>query len=307
MAAPPALTELVDAYPLPSTATFKAGLTKFLNYTKGLLGATGNAAEARVALGIGPVISYRNLLVNGIGQVNQRGYVSGAATTTANQVTLDRWRVVTSGQNIAFGAAAPDRTITAPAGGVEQVIEAGWIEGGVYSLSWVGTATATVNGVTIPNGGQTAALTANTAVTVRFTGGTFTKGQFELGAVATPFERRPPAVELLLCQRDYAKSYPIGTIPGAAGAPGRYWFAGNAGSSITGSIYLPVPMRVAPTVTLWDGNGAVNCTASFSGGGVVTAGRAAGAANITDHSFEISATVGADVVITGQWSAGTGF
>jgi hypothetical protein len=307
MAAPPALTELADTYPLPSNATFKGGITKLLNFALGLLGNTGNAAEARVALGIGPVISYRNLMVNGTGAVNQRVYVSGTNTTTANQVTLDRWRVVTSGQNITFGAAGPDRTITAPAGGVEQVIEAGWIEGGVYTLSWSGTATATVNGAVIANGAQTSSLTANTAATIRFSGGTFTKAQFELGTVATPFERRPPTVELLLCQRDYAKSYAIGTTPGAAGAPGRYWFAGNAGSSIAGSIYLPVPMRAAPTVTLWDGNGTVNCTASFSAGGVATAGRSAGVANITDHSFEISATVGSDVVITGQWSAGTGF
>lgn len=54
MALPPALTELADAYPLPSNATFKAGITKLLNYATGLLGSTGNQAEARALLGIAP-------------------------------------------------------------------------------------------------------------------------------------------------------------------------------------------------------------------------------------------------------------
>ena len=57
MAAPPNKTELVDDYPNPSTGVFKAGLGKFYDYVKGLLGATGNAAEARTALGAAPIDS----------------------------------------------------------------------------------------------------------------------------------------------------------------------------------------------------------------------------------------------------------
>jgi len=52
MATPPNRTELVDDYPNPSTGVFKAGIGKFYDYVKGLLGATGNAAEARTALGV---------------------------------------------------------------------------------------------------------------------------------------------------------------------------------------------------------------------------------------------------------------
>ena len=52
MAAPPDRTELVDTYPDPSTGVFKAGLGKWYDYVIGLLGATGNAAEARTALGV---------------------------------------------------------------------------------------------------------------------------------------------------------------------------------------------------------------------------------------------------------------
>jgi hypothetical protein len=306
MSAPPALTELADTYPLPSNATFKGGITKFWNFALGLLGNTGNPAEARVALGIGPVISYRNLLVNAVGSVNQRLYSTGVNTTSANQVTIDRWRVVTSGQNITLGAATPDRTITCPAGGLEQIIEAGWIAGGVYTLSWEGTATATVNGAAISNGGQTAALTANTAVTVRFTAGTLTRPQFELGTVATPFERRPPGIELALCQRDYAKSYAIGTVPQSGVQPGRYWIAGNIGSSINGRVNFPVPMRAAPSVVLYDQGTNVNSTLGFTAGGGSTS-RPAGAVSITDRGFEVNASASTDVAITGHWVAATGF
>lgn len=52
MAAPPNRTELVDNYPNPSTGVFKAGLGKFFDYARGLLGSTGNPAEARTALGV---------------------------------------------------------------------------------------------------------------------------------------------------------------------------------------------------------------------------------------------------------------
>jgi hypothetical protein len=57
MAAPPNRTELVDDYPNPSTGVFKAGVGKFYDYVKGLLGSTGNAAEARTALGAAPLDS----------------------------------------------------------------------------------------------------------------------------------------------------------------------------------------------------------------------------------------------------------
>jgi len=202
MALPPLRTEISDTYPNPSNATARTGFGKLWDYVTGLLGATGNAAEARLALGIGPVISFRNLLINGNFAINQRAYVSGVATVGANQYTLDRWRIVTTGQNATFGAAAPDRTVTFPAGGGEQVIEGAMIAGGVYTLSWTGAATAKVNGVAIANGGNTAALPANTNVTIQFIGAVGL-AQFELGTVATPFERRPLQTELALCQRYY--------------------------------------------------------------------------------------------------------
>lgn len=252
-----------------------------------------------------PYPGMRNLVVNGNFAINQRVYVSGTATTVANQVTLDRWRVVVSGQSITFGAASPDRVVTAPAGGMEQIIEAGWIAGGTYVLSWTGTATATVNGVAIANGTRSASLPANTAVTLRFTGGTVGLVQFEPNYI-TPFERRAPAFELLLAQRDFAKSYAQGTALGTVTAAGRFYGSGNIGNVIVYTVYLPVTMRTTVSVTLWDPNGNINSVISISSGSVTTT-RAATTPNLSDRSFEVSANVSTDVAMVGHWAAATGF
>lgn len=149
-----------------------------------------------------PLGGFRNLLINGNPVINQRGYVSGTATNGANQYTLDRWRVVTSGQSISFTDSQATRTVTAPAGGVEQVIEGESIITGTYVLSWEGTATATVNGAAATNG-VSFSLTGGSNCTVRFSNGTFRLAQLEPGTRATPFERRSAGVELTLCERYY--------------------------------------------------------------------------------------------------------
>lgn len=159
------------------------------------------ASEASAGPGNTP-FSFRNKLINGNFGINQRAYVSGSAVGAANTYTLDRWRVVTSGQNLAYSASGNGNAVTAPAGGIEQVIEGANIEGGIYTLSWVGAGTASVNGSAITNGGQTASLTAGANVTVKFVGAV-SEAQFEIGSIATPFEQRPYGLELSLCQRYY--------------------------------------------------------------------------------------------------------
>jgi len=162
-------------------------------------GTTGITTPALVN---GTALAFRNKIINGNFGINQRAYVSGTATSGANQYTLDRWRVVTSGQNLTFSASGIGNIVTAPAGGIEQVIESLNIEGGTYTLSWTGTATGAVNGSAVSNGGQIT-LPANTNATIKFSSGTVSQVQLEAGSVATPFEQRPIGTELALCQRYY--------------------------------------------------------------------------------------------------------
>lgn len=182
-----------------------------------------------------PLSGFKNLLINGDFRINQRNYVSGAATTGANQYTLDRWRVVTSGQNLSFAAAGSGRQITAPAGGVEQVIEGANIAGGDHVINWTGTATCTVNGTPRAKG-AVFTLTAGVDATVRFIGGTVSLAQLEPGAVSTVFERRHIGIEQTLCERYF-----------------RLWEAGVADTAVTAStrdamVQFP-EMRATPTAT----------------------------------------------------------
>ena len=164
--------------------------------------ADASVTTAKLAFDGGALSGMRNRIINGNPVINQRGYVSGTATSGPNQYTLDRWRVVTSGQSVSWTDSAGIRTVTAPAGGMEQVIEALNNLGGVHTLSWTGTATATVNGASVINGAQVT-LTGNTDVTIRMSGGTASQLQIEQGTIATPFERRQYGAELALCQRYY--------------------------------------------------------------------------------------------------------
>lgn len=200
-------------------------------------------------------LGVRNAIINGNPIINQRGYVSGTATTSANQYTLDRWRVVTSGQSITWTDNGNVRTVTAPAGGVEQVIEGINLITGTYTLNWTGTATATVAGNAVAKGGNVS-ITGGTNTSVSFSSGTFSLVQFEPGTVATPFERRSYGAELALCQRYFETSYPAGTAVGAATtAVGIGGISLNSGDLYTSYSLTPfvVPKRASPTINFYAG------------------------------------------------------
>lgn len=214
-----------------------------------LVTAPGDTALA-VCLGSGNwyVVGYQralnpsastNLLINANPVINQRGYVSGTATTVANQYTLDRWRVVVSGQSLSWSDADGVRTMTAPAGGLEQVIAADDIIGAAgksYAISWVGTATASINGTSVIKGQSVTNIAGGVNVTIRFSGGTVSLPQFEVGTLATPFQSRPYGTELALCQRYYEAAAFYGSNYGTAGA------------LIDDTIYFRVPKRATPTI-----------------------------------------------------------
>jgi hypothetical protein len=83
--------------------------------------------------------------------------------------------------------------------------------------------------------------------------------QLEAGSVATPFERRPYGTELMLCQRYYEKSFPVGTAPSSANFTGvvRGNSNGGGGASIDGYSYFGYPFKVSkratPTMTSFSG------------------------------------------------------
>ena len=81
--------------------------------------------------------------------------------------------------------------------------------------------------------------------------------QLETGTVATPFERRPFTQEQILCARYYHTNVEIGTLPNKGGGT---YFDGviatvvNGGTSQATMYRFPVPMRAAPTITIWSPN-----------------------------------------------------
>lgn len=203
------------------------------------LGAqTLNATLTAISDGTLGAFSHRNKIINGNFAINQRGYVSDAATAVG-QYTFDRWKV-TATSGITFSTTENKTTVTIPAGQtIQQVIEGLNLQSGTYVLSWEGTAQGRVGaGAYGASGAVTASITGGTATTIEFNAGTVTNVQYEPGSVAQSFEHRLIGTELDLCKR-YGR-------PWGATAKG-IWI-----KTTTARIaeQLDTPMRAAPTVTL---------------------------------------------------------
>jgi hypothetical protein len=82
--------------------------------------------------------------------------------------------------------------------------------------------------------------------------------QVESGLVATDFEHRPFADELIRCQRYFCKSYPYATSPGAASATAGALSFSSGGVGLVyqafGVTRFPVEMRASPTIVLYNPN-----------------------------------------------------
>lgn len=69
--------------------------------------------------------------------------------------------------------------------------------------------------------------------------------QAEIGLINTPFERRPVGLEIALCQRYFTRG-------------SQRWCTAGLTNYFGGMIPLPVPMRVAPTLSFVDNSGNPN-------------------------------------------------
>ena len=224
-------------------------------------GGTGakTVACARAALGAtGP----KNLFLNPRFRVNQRGYVSGTAAS-AGQYTLDRLKMTVAGQALAFAASGAGVRATFPAGGCDEVILGENVRGGIYTISWVGTATAKVNGVTIANGGQTASLPAATNITINLSAGWAEDVMFQLGSVATSPDDQGYAAELFDCQY-----YGYALSPSVAGQPVCSVTFTYSNYLAVGTLKFPRAMRVNPTASFLAGSPASFTITGGGGGGI---------------------------------------
>ena len=203
--------------------------------------ASGSSGSIQVngvdvmSFGPGLSLSNRNKIINGAFGINQRGYVSGAATT-AGKYTVDRWKV-TGTQGITFATVNNKTTVTIPSGQtLQQVIEGLNLQSGTYVLSWEGTAQGRIGtGAYGTSGGVTAVIIGGANTTIEFSAGTVAQVQLEVGSVATPFEHRPIGVELVLCQRYFQ-------------VPGIFTFTSGSDANTNYRSFL-VQMRTTPTMT----------------------------------------------------------
>lgn len=222
------------------------------------------SSNARELAGYASSLSnFRNKIINGHLKsdkvIKQRGI---STITGATGYTYDRWYY--DGSTYLY-----------------QGIEDANVQNGTYVISWEGSGISAawkVSTDSTANNGPD----ATTGFTSVSNGGTFTvnettefskhlwiqfsgtlsnldKVQVELGTVATPFEHRPYGMELILCQRYYWQPY--FTIF-------NFSYATAAAQWLTEPLYMPVTMRVNPTMTVSTTgvNGSTNSvsTASYS-------------------------------------------
>jgi hypothetical protein len=260
-------------------------------------------SAVRTVLGLDGYV-FRNRIRNPSFAVNQRGK-SGTIVLAAGEYGHDGVKGGENGATYTASTAGVDTALTIIAGSLILPIEYTLIEGGSYTLSHAGTAPARVwQGTGTAGSGSYAAapftvtgLLAANQVDIEFGVGTVLRPQFEPGIQATAFERRPRAIELVLCQRYFQKSYSAGVAPGTATAVGAVVTGSptvNPYGIATG--YLLVEMRAVPTVVYYALNGepgkvsywttGLNPTTSFtSGPGNSSRAICAQLVNVTDATM----------------------
>jgi hypothetical protein len=180
----------------------------------------------------------RNVIINGMVNINQRGVTIAAA---------------------AVGAYGPDRWKKVDATNMTQIIEdVNVVPSAKYTLSWKG---GTPQVLTAPATGHW--TLPNIPITA-------TEIQLELGEVATPFERRSYGQELALCQRYFESEvhYMVATAASGGNIGGTVPFAAKkrAAPTITHTLHTGNSVGIAGgTATTSTGRFSFYASVSASG------------------------------------------
>lgn len=176
----------------------QAGGVTTVSMTDGVGNTNLVLPESGIVATTNNIVGFKNYIINGNKVINKR-----ALTSTDNSYNQDRWY---KAGNSWFQGIEGDNNL---------------INGKKYTISWVGSATAsyyvgtaissTINSqtfISITNGGNfTLTISAGQNLWIKFasdsTGSTFNFVQLEEGIVATPFEHTDLALELIRCQRYY--------------------------------------------------------------------------------------------------------
>lgn len=136
----------------------------------------------------------------------------------------------------------------------------------------------------------------------------FSNIQIEIGSVATDFEQRNDAIELVLCQRYYEKSYNLGVTPGTATRVG-----GHTSGLLTGYLlHYPVVRfsqhkRTSPAITLYNtADGAAGQLSENNNAGLHRVNHPAAIDAVSSMSFEAfvqNGTATTDNIARFQWTA----
>jgi hypothetical protein len=163
---------------------------------------TGTAEEINALSDFGQ--TFKNVIRNPRFLINQRE-VSGSVVLAADDGGHDCWKGGSAGCTYTFAASGGYTTLTISAGTLVQIIEGDDLVTETYTLTWTGTAQASIDGGAYGDSGMTASVTAGTNVTIEFDTGTVGKVQFERGTTGTAFEVRPKSVEFDLCAWRYER------------------------------------------------------------------------------------------------------
>jgi hypothetical protein len=241
------------------------------------------------SLNSGPLAGLRNAIINGSGAINQRGFAGGALSGYG----YDRWKAEGGGCDVSVASGRFSLT-----GSISQTIEKAGLAGGLVTVS----VDAPSNSLDISLGTQSGTIPAGAGrrhVTLTLDGlepddlklvisavseTAFGNVQVERGPWPTPFERRPAALEDMLCKRYFEVVHPV--------------FSGATVSGGTFRVVAPytVAKRIVPTATVQEVEFASNVpptTASYTASGLsrITGAHLFFVANATSSSASVQLKV----------------